>query len=106
METISNIIGEIAGSKAFSDMELMVDDVALKLTADVWMKCFIRNNKCKSYFTMLYIVHILLFLALTFGVTSYSHKLQGKLSFIQNGVVSKMIWHFLFRNLKLPLHFN
>jgi hypothetical protein len=34
------------------------------------------------------------------------HKLQGRLSFIQNGVVSKELWYFFFRNLKLPLQFD
>jgi hypothetical protein len=38
--------------------------------------------------------HILLFFFMTFCITPYSQKLQGKLSFVQNGVVSKKIWHF------------
>jgi hypothetical protein len=43
---------------------------------------------------------------LIFFVTPYHHKLQGKLLFLQNGIVSKKLWHFFSRNLKLPLHFN
>jgi hypothetical protein len=49
---------------------------------------------------------MLLFLTPTFSVAPLNHKLQRKLLFIQNGVVSKKIWHFFYRNLKLPLHFN
>jgi hypothetical protein len=43
---------------------------------------------------------------MAFFVTPQNHKFHGKLSFIQNGVVSKKLWHFSSRNLKLPLNFN
>jgi hypothetical protein len=59
-----------------------------------------------AFFSSLWHIHILLFLAMTFWVTLHSHKLQGKLSFIQNGVVSKKLWHFFSRNLKVPFHLN
>jgi hypothetical protein len=61
---ISNIVGEIVGGKTLSNMELTVDDMALKLTTHVWMTCLIRNNKCKFYFFMLYIVQLHILFAL------------------------------------------
>ena len=40
----------------------------------------------------------------TIFISDYSHKLLGKLLFIQNKVVSIKWWHFFFKNLKLHLH--
>jgi hypothetical protein len=51
-------------------------------------------------------IHTLLFLTLIFCVTPYNCNLQGKLIFIQNGLVSKKLCHFFSRKLNLSLYFD
>jgi hypothetical protein len=43
---------------------------------------------------------------MTFCIAPYKHKQQGRFSFIQNGVVSKILWWFKTLKLNLPVHFN
>jgi hypothetical protein len=59
-----------------------------------------------GYFGSLRHAHILLFSAQSFCVIPYHHKLQEKLSLIQNRIVSKKLWHLFSRNFKLRLYFN